>query len=591
MVSKAKDCYTRAMADHEVEDSIISGLFFGEIDEDKLFPFPYPTKEERDDAREMAKASASFLREKVDSEKFDQEQEIPREIIDEMAQMGLLGMGVPADLGGMGLNYGTYLRLFEELAGFDASVGAFLGAHQSIGYRALVNEGTQEQKAKWLPSLASGEKIAAFCLTEPSSGSDVNSIQTRAQKNDDGSYTITGQKLWITNAGIADFYTVFCKTGERISAIVVERGAEGFSFGEKENKMGIRASDTRALFFDKVKVPAENLLGKEGDGFRIATRVLNVGRLSLSSGCVGGMKFILELITAHIKGRKQFGKTINNFGLIQEKIATIAASTYATESIVYLTSGCISKGMERYHLESAICKIFASEAAWETIDSAIQMAGGCGFMREYPYERIMRDSRINLIFEGTNEILRLFVALAGVKGPAEYMKDVAKSADISKALQDPLKSLGVLTKFAGKRIEKMVLPKALSKHHGDLQEWAEHFAGMLGAFSIQVENTLIKHGRKIIDVQLPQRRLADMATQLFVMAALMARTSSILEQEGIDKEKKQYCLNLNNYACRRARYKFMANFKAMDKNLDPVVTNICQFVSQKGGYDLDILDY
>ena len=573
-------------------DSVLQGLFFGEVDEKIIFPFPHLSAEDRADTKAMLEPVTNFLDQKVDSAKFEKMREIPKEIMKEMAELGLLGMNVPAEEGGLGLSSGSYFRMAGEISGYDASVGVFAGAHQSIGYRALLNEGNPEQRKKWLPLLARGEKIAAFCLTEPGAGSDAFSLKTQAVKNDDGSYTITGQKLWISNAGLAEFYTVFCKTAKNsISAFIVEKDMEGVSFGEKEEKLGLQASETRALYLDKVRVPRENLIGEEGKGFKIAMNVLNCGRMTLSSGCIAGIKRVLKLATAHATGRKQFGKSIDNFGMIQDKMARMAAKAYACESVVYMTVGNMERGMKNHHLESAACKIFASEAGWEAVDTGLQIAAGCGYMKEYPYERMLRDMRINLIFEGTNEILRCFLALSGVKGPSEHMKELGKMADISASLQSPIKSLGVLSKFAGKRIERMVFGQALTKHHPKMQDWAIHFSSLLSAFSNQVENSLIKHGKTIIDKQLVQKRLADMSIQLYVMLSIISRTSSVLNDKKIDEEKKQYCLHLADHSCRDARYRFIANFKEMSNNIDKTVVKISQRVSQEGGYGLDILDF
>ena len=578
--------------DNQEIDSILQGLFFGEVDEKAIFPYPLLDAETRSDTKAMLEPVTDFLEKKVDSAKFEEMREIPKEIIEEIAALGILGMEIPSEEGGLGLGKGSYFRIAGEISGYDASLGVFSGAHQSIGYRALLNEGTPQQRKKWLPLLARGEKIAAFCLTEPSAGSDAFSLKTQAVENKDGSYTITGQKLWISNGGLADFYTVFCKTSEsEVSAFIVEKGMEGLSFGEKEQKMGIQASETRALYLDKVRVPAENLIGEKGKGFKVAMNVLNCGRLTLSSGCTAGMKRMLKLITAHAVNRKQFGKSINNFGMIQDKMAKMAAKTYACESTVYMTIGNMERGMSNHYLESAACKIFASETGWEVMDMGLQIAAGCGYMKEYPYERMLRDMRINLIFEGTNEILRCFLALSGIKGPSEHMKELGKIADISTSLQSPLKSLGLLGKFASKRIERMVFNHALTQHHPKLQDWAVHFSSLLSAFSNHVENSLIKHGKAIIEKQLAQKRLADMSIQLYVMLSVISRTSSILKDKNVDKQKKQYSLHLANHACRDARYRFIANSKEMANNIDETVVKLAEQVSQEGGYGLDILDY
>ncbi len=580
-------------------NSIAEGFFYGAVDSEQVFPFPSFTQEQKESAKEIVDAVSKYIEDHIDSRKMDETAEIPPEALKGLAELGLCGLVVPEEFGGMELDASLYGRVFAEVCSHDASLAVTLGSHQSIGYRALLLEGTLEQKQKWLPSLASGEKMAAFCLTEPSSGSDAYSIKTKAVKNSDGTFTINGQKLWISNARLASFYTVFCKTDhhidgkdvEKISAFIVEKERPGLSFGEKEDKMGIRASETRTVYFDNVTVPPENVIGQLGKGFKIAMNVLNTGRLSIGSGCVGGMRKIIEMATNHAKNRKQFGKSIIEFGIIQDKLAEMASMTYAAESAVYMTSGSVVKGMKNFHLETAICKIYSSESLWQVVDLGLQIAAGNGYMKEYPYERMMRDSRINLIFEGTNEILRCFLALSGMRGPSEDLKELGKIANVSKALENPIKSLGILTDFAKGRLSKMVPTLRLSGVHPELREWGNTFSSFLGAFAIQVENTLIKYGKDIVEHELPQKRLADMLIQLYVTLSVLSRTTTILEDKNIDEEKKEYCLQLARLALSRSRYLFIANYKQMNKNQDQTIQSVSEKMSSYGGYGLDIVDF
>ena len=580
-------------------ESVVGSFFFGQINESLIFPYPHFSDGQVEMAKEMTAAVDQFAKDNINGEKFDREAHLPKEVIQGLAEMGLLGLGVPEDLGGLGLDYSLYCRVFAQVAAHDGAVATMIGAHQSIGYRALLNEGTEEQKKKWLPRLASGEVIAAFCLTEPGSGSDAYSIKTKAVDNKNGTYTITGQKLWITNGGLAGFYSVFCKTEhevegkivEKISCFIVEGGSPGLSFGEKENKMGIRASETRAVYFDKVVVPKENILGELGKGFKIAMNVLNSGRLSLGAGCVSGMKMILDLATNHASNRKQFDRPIAEFGLIQEKLTKMAAMTYAAESVVYLSTGNMIKGMNDYYMETAVCKIYGSECLWATIDMAMQIAAGNGYMKEYPYERIMRDTRINMIFEGTNEILRCLLALSGVRGPSEDMKELGKISDVGSALHDPIKSLGVFTKFARKRMSNMMGSKTLTKAHPELKEQAEKFSSLLGKFAIAVEDTLIKYGKKIVDNELPQGRLADMVIDLYVIISVISRTTAILNSSKATQEQKDYVLRMTKYICNDSGRKIRRNLKAVSKNNDKLVVKISESVVKAGGYGLDIIDF
>jgi acyl-CoA dehydrogenase family member 9 len=580
--------------------SIVKSMFFGEILEDEVFPFPSLSDSQVEMAKEMINAVDKFAQDSIDGFKLDREGKIPQEVLDGLAGLGLCGLGVPEDFGGLGLDTTLYARVFSQIAGIDGAIATTLGAHQSIGFKALLNDGNEEQKKKWLPRLASGEAFAAFCLTEPGSGSDAYSIKTKATKNSDGTYTINGQKLWITNAGMATFYSVFAKTDhedekgnkvEKISCFIVEKDMEGVSFGEKEDKMGIRASETRAVYFDNVKVPASNIIGELGKGFKIAMNVLNTGRLSLGSGSVGGMRAIIKLATAQAKTRKQFNDYIINFGLIQEKLATMAANAYSSECMVYMTTGKIGQGMSEFSHESAICKIYCSEKLWDTIDKATQIAAGNGYMREYPYERIMRDCRINLIFEGTNEILRIFTALMGIKGPSDSLKELGKVADVSKVLQDPIKSVGVLTDFAKKRISKYVGSKTLTKVHPSLSKQGNDFVSALNEFSIAVENTIIKLGKNIIGNELVQMRLANMAIELYAQICVLSRTTSILNRSEVSQSDKEYVTLMTELVCRDSKQKFTRNLKRLNSSYDKLIPKISNHIAERDGFGIDIIDF
>lgn len=579
--------------------SLVKAMFYGEVLEDEAFPYPHLDDNQVEMAKAMIDAIDKFAQDSIDSAKYDRDAKIPTEVLEGLAALGLCGLAVSEEHGGLGLDTTLYARVFSQIAGIDGAIATTLGAHQSIGFKALLNEGNDEQKKFWLPKLASGEVFAAFCLTEPGSGSDAYSIKTKAVKNNDGTYTINGQKLWITNAGLAGFYSVFAKTDheengetkERITCFIVEKEREGVSFGEKEDKMGIRASETRAVYFDNVKVPATNIIGEPGKGFKIAMNVLNTGRLSLGSGAVGGMKTILKMAAAQANTRKQFGDFIANFGLIQEKLATMAANIYASESMVYMTTGKMTKGMSDFSHESAICKVYCSEKLWDTIDKATQIAAGNAYMKEYPYERIMRDCRINLIFEGTNEILRIFNALSGIKGPSDNLKELGKIADVSKALKDPIKSVGILSDFAKKRISKYIGSKTLTKVHPDLEKHGHEFVSQLNEFAIAVENTIMKHGKNIIGNELAQLRIANMSIELYAQLCVLSRTTSILGKSEVSAEEKEYVKNLTDFICKNSRQVFKANLKTLGSSSDALIPKISKIVSKNEGFGFDIVDF
>jgi alkylation response protein AidB-like acyl-CoA dehydrogenase len=345
--------------------------------------------------------------------KIDEKEEIPDHIIRKVAELGILGAPYPEEYGGGGVGEVGYCIIQEEIARACLSTATFIGAHVSIGTNAIYIGGTEEQKKRWLPQLTSGEKIAAFALTEPNAGSDAFNLQTKAYL-DGNEWVINGQKLWITNGPFADVFSVFARTNLGISLFVVEKGTPGFTPGPPEKKMGLRGSKTSALTFENVRVPKDHLIGRDGKGFLTAMKTLDAGRLGLGAACLGACKELLEMSTRFAKERKQFGEPIANFQAVQFMLAEMAALIYEVESIVYRTAWLYDKGECTPRL-SAIVKLVSSNALDVCVDHAMQIHGGMGYSRELPIERFYRDSRINRIFEGTSEIQKLVIARDVIK--------------------------------------------------------------------------------------------------------------------------------------------------------------------------------
>ncbi|HMK72485.1 MAG TPA: acyl-CoA dehydrogenase family protein, partial [Myxococcaceae bacterium] len=503
--------------------SFMRSLCMGEIEEDVLLPFPEVPAKDVDTLRQVITSLAQLLGpHEKDFRAWDVAGELPAPVLEELKQFGLFSMVVPEEYGGMGFGSTAYSRALQEISRYDGSVAATIGAHQSIGMRGLLLFGTEEQKRRWFPKLATGELIAAFCLTEPGAGSDAASVKTTAVRDGDA-YLLNGSKLWITNGGLAGFFTVFAKTGKpdergKLTAFVVTRDMPGVSVGPHEDKMGLRASSTAAVFLDNVRVPADHVLGEEGKGFKVAMRILNNGRSGLGGGCVGGMKKMIELATKQAKGRVQFGKPISDFGLIKQKVGHMVVETYAAESAVAMVAGLTDQGYEDYAVEAAISKVFATEALWRTTDEALQIAGGNGFMREYPYERALRDCRIFRIWEGTNEILRLFIALTAMNDVGAQLADLA--ASLKGVLADPIKGFGVLSDYARRRAGLATnvgrSKGTFTRLHPSLRDSAEVFEDAARDLATAADRILRKHGRRIVDMQFATRRLADIMIDLFV---------------------------------------------------------------------------
>jgi alkylation response protein AidB-like acyl-CoA dehydrogenase len=457
--------------------------------------------------------------------------------------------------------------------------------------RALLLFGSEEQRARYYPKLATGESIAAFCLTEPSSGSDAASIKTTAAREGEH-WVLNGSKIWITNGGIADFFTVFAKTGKaddrgHLSAFIVTRDMEGVTSGPHEDKMGIRASSTTSVHFENVRVPAANLLGEEGKGFKVAMMVLNSGRTGLGGGSVGGIKRLIRMATAQAKGRVQFGKPISEFGLIKQKVGQMVVDCYATEAVVSMVAGLIDQGYKDYAVEAAISKVYASEALNRAADEALQIAAGNGYMCEYPYERIVRDSRINRIFEGTNEILRLFIALTAMNDVGQNLRELAKG--LEGAFTDPIKGFGVLSEYA---LRRMSLATGINREgttftkvHPNLKPVATVFEDAVRDLASAVDRILRKHGRSIIDKQFATRRLGDIMIDLFVLGCVLSRVDAAFRAKGPEKCARELDVALTFAG--QARKRIRHNVSEIDVNEDESLKALADqaFETEKFGWD------
>ncbi len=567
-------------------------LCMGTIVEDMVLPFPkLPASEKETLTTIFGTLEQLFGPREADFKAWDKQGELPPEFIDQLREAGLFSFVIPEEHGGLGFGSKAYSRALQQVASYDASVAVTVGAHSSIGMRGLLLFGNEDQRARYYPKLASGEMIAAFCLTEPGSGSDAASIKTTAIKDGDH-YVLNGDKIWITNGGIADFFTVFAKTGEpnerkNLSAFLVTRDMAGVKTGPHEDKMGIRASSTTTVSLENVRVPAANLLGEEGKGFKIAMSILNSGRTGLGGGCVGGMKRMIRFATQQANQRVQFGKPIRDFGLVKQKVGQMVVDCYATEAVVTMVAGLIDNGFDDYQVEAAISKVFASEAMWRASDEALQIAAGNGYMTEFPYERVMRDSRINRIFEGTNEILRLFIALTAMNDVGQNLRDLSKG--LQGVFDDPIKGFGVISDYAMRRAAMATGYRregtTFTKLHVSLEPLGKLFDASTRDLAGATDRILRKHGKSIIDKQFATRRLADIMIDLFVWACVLSRVDASLRDKGVEAAAKE--IEIAKTFTGQARRRIRNTISEIDENEDEGIKDLADhaFAEEKFSWD------
>jgi acyl-CoA dehydrogenase family protein 9 len=566
--------------------SFAKSLFLGEIHEDVVFPYPRPDPDEQEKIRGLV-ASMREVGKTIDPRAMEDERWVPDELLAELGERGLMGLYVTEEYGGQGLSQTGYCRVFEEVAQVDATLSVVLGVHQSIGMKGIVLFGSDEQKERFLPDLASGRKLAAFALTEPNAGSDAYHVESRAVRQPDGSWVLNGEKRYIGNGSRAGVLVTFARAevdGEdKHIALILEQGMEGLEVGDRYDTMGLRANDLRQLYFKDVRVPKENVLGEPGEGFRIAMHVLNNGRMSLGTGSVGGAKRVLDLAIRHVKERRQFDTALAEFELVQDKIGWMVSYLFGLESMAYLTTGLVDAGVPDYSIESAICKVAATEFTWYQVNRALQLAGGEGYMRDQPYEKILRDLRIFPIFEGANDVMREFIALSGVQPLGEELKELG---DLG--ISAPVRSIGVLARYAGSRLERELRPQRISKAHDELGSLADSVSDQVKELRSVSEGLLRKHGKGIVSKQFQLKRLADAVADIYAQIATLSRVSSILEEHGVEPSGQERYIA--ETFCTRAAARVRSQFAQVESNDDERVVAIAKLAYKRGSYGYAFFD-
>ena len=559
--------------------SFAKSLFLGEIHEELVFPFPKPDADEQDRIRALIARLREIADELIDPHKAEEDGWIGDEVIAALGEAGLCGLHVPAEYGGQGLSQTGYCRVSEVFAQIDPTLSVIMGVHQSIGLKPIELYGSDEQKARFLPDLAAGRKLAAFALTEPNAGSDVNGIETTATRQADGSWVVNGEKRYIGNGSKASVLSTFARIedSDEFIALILESGMDGFEVGHRYDTMGLRANDLRHLHFNGVRIPAENVIGEPGDGFRIAMHTLNNGRMSLGTGSVGGTKILLDKVIDHVKERRQFGMPLAEFELVQDKIGWMVSYLFGLEAMAYMTTGLVDAGVPDYSLESAIVKVASTEFLWYGTNRALQLKGGAGYMRDEPYEKVLRDTRIFPIFEGANDVMRAFIALSGMKPVGEKLEELGDLDWTS-----PIGSIGVLAEYVGERIQREVRPERITMAHEELKPLADDLSDQVKQLRDQTEGLLREHKKGVIERQFQQKRLADAVSDIYAQIAVLSRVTAILEEHGVEPSGQERYIA--ETFCTRAARRVRQNFGQLEKNDDDRMTAIAKLALKRGEY-------
>lgn len=548
--------------------SFSKSLFGGVLADDLIFPYPLPPSDELAGYLEDLRR---FFDAKVDAATFDRQAGVPEDVLMGLAERGVFGLSIDPEHGGLGLSHAQAARVMELIAGRDAGLGVILGSH-SIGIKGIDLYGTADQKRRWLPRCARGETLAAFALTEPAHGSDAAHIESRASRDPDGEgWLLEGHKIWIGNGHRAGVITTFAQTPvdkpagvvDRVTAFVIEGDQAGLSVGRlwTDEKLGIRSSTQAELFYRGVRVPDDQVLDRPGHGFKVAMNVLNGGRVGLAASAIGVARTVLDEAIDFAVTRHQFGRPIAAFDLVAGKLARIQLEIWVAEAMVGLTAGLVDRGDVDTSLESAICKVYASEMVWRAADDAVQIAGGRGYMRSRPFERHLRDARIMSIFEGTNEVLRTFIALAGMERLGDHLEDLGQ------ALRDPIKDIGFLADFAFNRIRGAIGTRRASVGVAEaLTGCLRQLERYTGLIQEGAETLLRTQRERVVEEQFQLGRLADMAIDVFGLAAGISRAEATIGRE--DQAAGAEAVDLVRQFCREAGARLERNRALLAENRD-----------------------
>ncbi|KAI5093504.1 acyl-CoA dehydrogenase family member 9, mitochondrial, partial [Silurus meridionalis] len=557
--------------------------------QNEVFPYPEISNEELEEIKQFVAPVEKFFSEEVDSKKIDEDAKIPPETLDGLKLLGLFGIQVPEEYGGLGLSNTMYARL-GEITSLDGAIAVTLAAHQAIGLKVYVIENVLVEIFQFLSALFSS------CLMQNSVKINILLlIKAKTGTNKDSAHFIFDPfKIWISNGGMADIMTVFARTEvldkdgqkkDKITAFIVEKAFGGVTSGKPEDKLGIRGSNTCEVAFENTKVPVENVIGEVGGGFKIAMNILNSGRFSMGSASAGMIKKLIEMSAEYAGTRKQFNKKLAEFEMIQEKFAIMAQNVFVMESMAYLTAGLMDRpGVPDCSVEAAMVKVFSSEGGWICVSEALQVLGGVGYTKNYPIERYLRDCRILQIFEGTNEILRMYIALTGMQYAGKIL--TGKINEMKKG------NVGVVFEILGKKLKDSLgrtvdfgLTGKDGVVHPSLTESTKMFEQNVALFGSTVESLLYRYGKTIVDEQLVLKRVADTLINLYAMTAVLSRASRSIS---IGLRNHDHEVLLANTFCKDAYFKNNYWMTQMQKNSpennDANIKKIAQEVLEKRAY-------
>jgi acyl-CoA dehydrogenase family member 9 len=567
--------------DAEGSPSLAKGLFLGELHQDLATPYPMLADDERARVGELIRSLYEITDELYDPRAIEEQRWIGDEVIAALGEAGLLGLYVPEEYGGQGLSQTGYCRVSEEFGRVDGTLAVITGVHMSIGYKAIHLYGSDDQKERFLPDLAAGRKLAGFALTEPTTGSDAYDLQTRAEREADGSWRLNGEKRWIGN-GNRDVVVCFARSEEHGHvALILTPDMEGFDSPFRYDTMGLRGNDLRHLTFSDVRVPPENLIGEPGDGFQIAMNVLNNGRMSLGTGSIGAVKKLIDLSIEHVHERRQFGQQLADFELVREKISWMTTQLYGLEATAYLTTGMMDAGVEDVSLESAMVKVAGTEFLWYAANRAFQLQGGEAYMNDSPFPKILRDIRIFPIFEGSNDVLRAFIALSGLKVLGDELEGL-QGLD----LLSPVRSGGLVLDYVMSKVRRRVAPSRLTHVHPELRPLAGPLSEQVVQLRDSSERLLREHGRDVRTKQHQQKRLAHASMDIVAQIATLSRMTALMNRDGVEATATERFLAETYVA--RARDRASRQFDRLEHHDDDATDQIARIAYRRGGSGFEL---